>query len=209
VLRLLESCLCPPTPLSLAVSLPRLLILAAIAAPTCVAARCAAPAWRPRLLLPPSPRPLLIVLASLPQLLGSRRPHKQRLTCSIQCRAQPRTACAAPRTACAATPSDARPISTSDRLARSKGSDAGDRYRLCAVRWPKTRRRLVPQCCCCGSRQRHDQRCRRGAAAHRARSAALPHRRRPGRSERRRRAARDALSVTPACAAAARRLLHC
>ena len=95
--------------------------------------------------------------------------------------------------------------SRTDRLARSKVSDAGDRYRLRAVRWPKTRRRLVPQCCCCGSRQRHDQRCRRGAAAHRARSAALPHRRRPGRSERRRRAARDALSVTPACAAAARR----
>ena len=99
--------------------------------------------------------------------------------------------------------------SRTDRLARSKVSDAGDRYRLCAVRWPKTPRRLVPQCCCCGSRQRHDQPRRRGAAAHRARSAALPHRRRPGRSERRRRAARDALSVTPACAAAARRLLHC
>ena len=199
MLRLLESCLCPPTPLSLAVSLPRLLILTAIAAPTCVAARCAAPAWRPRLLLPPSPRPLLIVLASLPQLLGSRRPHKPRmLACACCCKL--RGVEAPPRRAS---------NSLTDRLARSKVSDAGDRYRLCAVRWPKTRRRLVPQCCCCGSRQRHDQRCRRGAAAHRARSAALPHRRRPGRSERRRRAARDALSVTPACAAAARRLLHC
>lgn len=87
VLRLLEPCPCPPTPLSLAVSLPRQQISAAIAAPTSVAARCADPAWRPRLLLPPSPRPLLVALATLPQQLGSRRTHKPRvLACACSCK---------------------------------------------------------------------------------------------------------------------------
>ena len=50
-----------------------------IAARTSIAARSADPAWRPRLLLSPSPRPQLIVLATLPQQLGSWRSHMPRV----------------------------------------------------------------------------------------------------------------------------------